>query len=551
MIEKIIKGIKYRLDEGNEYRLDENTPPAEVIKKRGYKGEIIIPKSVVDSVKKRGCKGSGGKEYSVNSIAESAFKGCSSLTSITIPDSVESIRESAFEGCSSLTSITIPNSVTSIGESAFEGCSSLTAITIPNSVTSIGVHAFNGCSSLTDINYGGTIEQWGKITLDDEWNKKVPAKVINCTDGSVDILPNELQRNPMFRLSMSSLELFHSNFLEWLFDIDHEAFLKCFGLTDINSAACTIEREYHLGTEEKQWVTDIAVFENGNLILIIENKIKSTPSKGQLENQEKLANIKANGCKKVLLSLFEYSVSKGKSYGFDKVLYKKLCRKILYNYKSHLPSNLYIKDYCKMLQKLQNIIDADPLVINWSGGRGYYTAHMFSKKLEIYDMMDAFRKYQAASLADEFENRFIKTENGMSLCNKTNLLMTCEHSLNNKRACATIAYKLNNELCVGVQIEHDQLRIFFENKDKNFNTDQAQKYWNEWLGDPLGEGNNNQYCSYSNSFIYRYVKFEIIIKTDDLCNRVEELLNKIIAEYHSGEIFKVFAINPSLTPLHL
>ena len=476
MIEKIINRIKYRLDEKNM--------TAEVIKKRGYEGEIIIPESVEDSVKKRGCKGSGGKEYFVNSIAESAF----------------------------------------------EGCSSLTAITIPNSVTSIGVHAFNGCSSLTDINYGGTKEQWGEIILDDEWNKKVPAKVINCTDGSVDILPNELQQNPMYRLSMSSLELFHSNFLEWLFDLDHEAFLKCFGLTVSNSATYTIEREYHLGTDnaDKQWVTDIAVFKNGKMILIIENKIKSTPSKGQLENQKKLAG---EYCKKVLLSLFEYSVIEDKLYKFCKVLYKDLIDKILTNYESHSQFVPYIKDYCKMLQKLQNILDNDPLVTGWKDG--HYTAHLSSKKLEIYDMMDAFRKYQAASLADEFENRFIAK-------NTTGLPMTCEHSLNNKHACATIAYKLNNELCVGVQIEHDQLRIFFENKDKNFNTKQAQKYWGEWLGDPLGGGNEKHYCSYSNSFIYRYVKLESIITTDDLCNRVEELLNKIIAEYLRGEIFKVF-----------
>ena len=514
MIEKIIIGIKYRLDE--------NTSTAEVIKKRGYKGGIIIPKSVEYPVKKRGCKGSGGKEYSVNSIAESAFEGCSSLGSITIPDRV-----------------------TRIGESAFEGCSSLTAITIPNSVTSIGVHAFNGCSSLTDINYGGTIEQWGKITLDDEWNKKVPAKVINCTDGSVDILPNELQQNPMYRLSMSSLELFHSNFLEWLFDIDHEAFLKCFGLTDINPAACTIEREYHLGKkEEKQWVTDIAVFENGNLILIIENKIKSTPSKGQLKYQSELANELAQQktadaaneetdakslCKKVLLSLFEYSVSEDESYGFDQVLYKELYGKIQANYKSYLSSNSYINDYCEMLKNLQKVIDKDPLVKDWKDG--HYTAHMFSKKLEIYDMMDAFRKYQAASLVNKFEESIVKKDTSM----------TCEHSLNNKRACATIAYKLNDRLNVGVQIEHDQLRIFFEkkDKDKNFNTNQAQHYWKEWFSEetPLGKGrgvpddpNKHQeddyYCSYSNSFIYRYVKFDNIT-TEVLCGRVEKLLGEI------------------------
>ena len=125
-----------------------------------------------------------GTTYSVTSIGECAFWGCSSLTSITIPTSVTSIGDGAFMDCSSLTSIvvesgntmydsrencnaiietasnaliagcqstTFPISVTSIGDGAFTGCSSLTSVTIPNSVTSIEDYAFHYCSSLTSI----------------------------------------------------------------------------------------------------------------------------------------------------------------------------------------------------------------------------------------------------------------------------------------------------------------------------------------------------------------------------------------------------------------
>ena len=87
----------------------------------------------------------------VSSIADNAFKGCTSLSKVTIGDGVTSIGDYAFENCTSLTSVTIPNSVTSIGEYAFNGCGSLTSVTIGDGVTSIGSRAFNGCKSLETI----------------------------------------------------------------------------------------------------------------------------------------------------------------------------------------------------------------------------------------------------------------------------------------------------------------------------------------------------------------------------------------------------------------
>ncbi len=96
---------------------------------------------------------------SVTNIGENAFFGCSSIPSINIPTGVINIGDFAFKGCTSLTFINIPDGVTKIGESAFSECSNLSYIFIPESVTSIGREAFNECSSLETINipYGVTI----------------------------------------------------------------------------------------------------------------------------------------------------------------------------------------------------------------------------------------------------------------------------------------------------------------------------------------------------------------------------------------------------------
>ena len=106
-----------------------------------------------------------GTTYSVSSIGWLAFDYCSSLTSVTIPNSVIIIRDRAFANCSSLTSVTIPNSVTSIGYSAFSGCSGLTSVTIPNSVTWIGDEAFSDCSGLTSITIPNSVTTIGDMTF--------------------------------------------------------------------------------------------------------------------------------------------------------------------------------------------------------------------------------------------------------------------------------------------------------------------------------------------------------------------------------------------------
>ena len=91
----------------------------------------------------------------------------------------------AFNDCSSLTSITIPDSVTSIDSGAFYNCSSLTSITIPDSVTRIGGTAFNECTSLTSINFEGTKSQWNSISKLINWDYLAGKCTVYCTDGKI------------------------------------------------------------------------------------------------------------------------------------------------------------------------------------------------------------------------------------------------------------------------------------------------------------------------------------------------------------------------------
>ena len=248
MIETIINDINYRLDEDNltaevmeneGYEGDFIIPEIVVFQKVAYRVTSIGPtafsscSSLISIVIPDGVTSIGGRAFSgcsslssivipksIKSISDDAFVGCSSLTSIVvvdgntvydsrekcnaiietgtntlirgcqisiIPNGITSIGKNAFGICNTLISIIIPDGVTSIEAEAFRYCESLKSITIPASVENIGGLAFNGCKSLTNITFQGTIAQWKKIELYEDWNAGVPATVVHCTDGDVEI----------------------------------------------------------------------------------------------------------------------------------------------------------------------------------------------------------------------------------------------------------------------------------------------------------------------------------------------------------------------------
>lgn len=137
-----VNGIYYELvtDKGVCYAEVTNHP-------NNYAGDIVIPEHITyDNI-----------EYTVSSIGNSAFNGCSNLSSVSIPNSVTYIGPAAFASCTSLEKFIIPNNVKKIDNFAFE-YSGITSIEIPNSVDSLGLYVFFNCIKLESLVVGSGLK---------------------------------------------------------------------------------------------------------------------------------------------------------------------------------------------------------------------------------------------------------------------------------------------------------------------------------------------------------------------------------------------------------
>jgi hypothetical protein len=139
----------------------------------------------------------------VKTIKDWAFYGCVSLTSVSIPNSVKDIETSAFDKCYSLTNLNLGNSVSIIGSFAFCGCKGLNTLSIPRNVEIIGYGAFSDCSGLTSIIFSNglkSIEQYAflsctgltTVLLPDGLNEIGPESFANCQNLSSINIPNSV-----------------------------------------------------------------------------------------------------------------------------------------------------------------------------------------------------------------------------------------------------------------------------------------------------------------------------------------------------------------------
>ncbi|MGC6431972.1 MAG: leucine-rich repeat protein [Jejuia sp.] len=133
--------------DGFDYRTDVNSTVM-IVGGDCSQSELNIPANVFYS----------GTNFTVTSIGDSAFAGCTALTQVNFPDTITFIREAAFLGCTSLETINIPSTVIGIFDRAFSGCTGLTSATLNNTSSILNRSTFENCSSLETVNIQPTVE---------------------------------------------------------------------------------------------------------------------------------------------------------------------------------------------------------------------------------------------------------------------------------------------------------------------------------------------------------------------------------------------------------
>lgn len=149
-----LKSITVAGKEANAAALETVTIPAGVksIGEEAFRNCTSVEALVIDSIVKADEQQDGAQPVESNAltISASAFRDCTSLSSVNLGNREMAIGEYMFTGCTALTGINMTDNITAIGEYAFSGCTSLADVAIGSGVKSVGVYAFYNTEILKD-----------------------------------------------------------------------------------------------------------------------------------------------------------------------------------------------------------------------------------------------------------------------------------------------------------------------------------------------------------------------------------------------------------------
>ena len=127
-----------------------------------------------------------------NDDAGGAFKGCTSLKTLTLAEGLRSLGPCAFKDCTSLTGVTLPSSLETLYYGVFKNCASLTSIVIPDSVTTMYGHVFEGCTALEQVTLSKNLSVLGMSAGD--WKMIAGEQFYGCTALKEVVIPASVER---------------------------------------------------------------------------------------------------------------------------------------------------------------------------------------------------------------------------------------------------------------------------------------------------------------------------------------------------------------------
>ena len=296
----------------------------------------------------------------------------------------------------------------------------------------------------------------------------------------------KLKASPLFNLSLASKELFHSNFLYWLWS--NEETQQIF----INIIETWTGFEYGSNWWENAEVKreflnlDLCIIyknkanaeddNNGKILVVLENKVKSIPYLAQLDeyvlkvNKHNKTELEKDKVSYILLSLTGSFPNKGRMKSWTIKYYNDFYEKLLYNMGTLSDNNLYekllIEDYSKFVENLHNL-QKEWSIVSDASDQKYFYDDKAEEEIRVHDLC---RKSRCAQILLELGRTLGNAEFGVSIKNiqeKVKKNKPCESVYLNfgmTRGVGLIDVKIlfNNNFLLGIQVQGDSYRHVLE-----------------------------------------------------------------------------------------
>lgn len=272
----------------------------------------------------------------------------------------------------------------------------------------------------------------------------------------------ELEKLPIFKMSLSSKELFHSNFIAWILETYPDEmgkfFSKVLNIEPIIGMISNVKREKH----------DIDIsFNLDDILVLIENKVKSIAYKEQLDKYDKFYEKRNKKC--ILLSLKKPTFEKENWQYLEYSVLLQQFEDIIKNNEYDEYHKYLIKDYIKFINILLNdllpIIDIEKIQISKLYQKNTYENNLLDELTNLR-MHDFFLKGvfedMANSLKNELEKKVINfqiSNEKIADCNENTISIT--FGMSRSQGILDIKYKIR-DFYIGIQIQGDQYRQFIE-----------------------------------------------------------------------------------------